>query len=74
LFERKSKIVVGRDESEDVLVPQHHGLVDLALSGPRLLIPAVEDLHGNVLASPVAQPHLAESVNYDKSYSYAMHS
>ena len=54
--------VVRSDESEDVLVPEHDGLVDLAFPEPRLLIPAAEDLDGHVLATPVAEHHLAEAM------------
>ena len=53
--------VVRSDEAEDVLVPEHDGLVDLAFPEPRLLIPAAEDLDGHVLAAPVAEHHLAEA-------------
>lgn len=40
-------------------MPQQHGVVDLGLTEPRLLIPGGEDLDGHVLPMPHASPHLA---------------
>merc|ERR1719234_772129 len=54
-------LVVRSDEAEDVLVAQHHRLVDLGLSEPALLISAGEDLHSNVLPSPPPAPDLPKS-------------
>ena len=45
--------------TQDVVVPQQHGVVDLGLAEPRLLIPGGEDLDGHVLPVPNASPHLA---------------
>lgn len=53
--------VVGGDEAEDVLVPQHHGLIDLSLSEPGALLSGGEDLDGHLLSSPLAPPHLPEA-------------
>ena len=50
--------VVRRDEAEDVLVPQHDGLVDLGLAEPGLLVPAGEDLDGDAAPAPRPPPHL----------------
>lgn len=45
--------------TQDVVVPQEDGVVDLCLSEPRLLIPGGEDLHGHALPVPHASPHLS---------------
>lgn len=54
-------LVVGGDEAQDVLVPQHDGLVDLSLSEPGALLPGGEDLHGHVASAPLPSPHLPEA-------------
>ena len=53
--------VVGGDEAQDVLVPQHDRLVDLGLPEPGALLPGREDLDGDLLAAPLPPPHLAEA-------------
>ena len=55
--------VVSGDESEDVVVPEHAGLVDLDLPHPGLLVQAGEDLHRHVAASPLTTPHLRQMIN-----------
>ena len=50
--------VVGGDEAEDVLVPQHDSLVDLRLPEPRTLLTSVEDLDSHILTPPPPSPHL----------------
>ena len=55
--------VVSGDESEDVVVPEHAGLVDLDLPHPGLLVQAGEDLHRHVAASPLTTPHLRHVIN-----------
>ena len=55
--------VVSSDESEDVVVPEHAGLVDLDLPHPGLLVQAGEDLHRHVAASPLTTPHLKQMIN-----------
>ena len=52
--------VICRDESEDVIMPEHDRLVDLAFPDPRVLVPAVEDLDGDVFSAPMAEPDLAK--------------
>ena len=46
-------LVVRRDEAEDVLVSQHHRLIDLRLSEPGLLVSAGENLDGHIVSNPV---------------------
>lgn len=53
--------VVRGDESQDVLVAQHDGLVDLSLSEPRPLLPGREDLHRHVSSTPLPPPHLSKA-------------
>ena len=62
---RPAVLVVGRDEAEDVLVPQHHRLVDLHLPEPRLLVDGREYLDGDPLPAPVAEPYFAEATLTD---------
>ena len=40
---------------------EHYGLVDLRLAEPRPLVSGGEDLHRNVLSSPLPTPHLSEA-------------
>lgn len=53
--------VVCGDEAEDILVPEHDGLVDLGLPKPRAFLSGGEDLDGHLLSSPLAPPHLSEA-------------
>ena len=53
--------VVGSDESQDVLVAQHDGLVDLSLAEPGALLTRGEDLYCYFLSSPLSPPHLPEA-------------
>jgi hypothetical protein len=55
-------LVVGGDEPEHVVVPEHDGLVDLALAEPRLFVARRKDLDGNVLTTPAAAPNLKKVV------------
>ena len=41
-------------------MPEHDRLVDLAFPDPRVLVPAVEDLDGDVFSAPMAEPDLAK--------------
>ena len=41
-------------------MPEHDRLVDLAFPDPRVLVPAVEDLDGDVFTAPMAEPDLAK--------------
>lgn len=52
--------VVSSNESQDVLMPEHDGLINLCFPEPRPLVPGGEDLHGHVLPSPLPSPHLTE--------------
>ena len=52
--------VVGSNEPKDVVVSEHDRLVDLAFPDPRVLVPAVEDLDGDVFTAPMAEPDLAK--------------
>ena len=54
-------LVVSGNESQDVLVSEHDGLIDLCLAEPRALLPRREDLDRHVLATPLPPPHLAEA-------------
>ena len=45
--------------TEDVLVPDEHGLVDLGLSEPARFFSSEEDFDGHLLPPPAAQPHVA---------------
>jgi hypothetical protein len=47
-------LVVGRDEPENVFVPQHDRLKYLDFSKPRLFVDRRKNFHRNVLASPFA--------------------
>lgn len=58
--------VIGSDEAQDVVVPQHHRLVDLGLAEPGSLLPRAEDLHGDVLATPTTAPNLAKATFADR--------
>ena len=58
---RPLTFVVRRNESQDVFVPQHDGLVDLGLSKPGALLSGREDLHGHVPAPPLPPPYFAEA-------------
>lgn len=53
--------VVGSNEAQNVLVPQHDGLVDLCLSEPGALLSRGENLHGNLLAAPFTPPHFTKA-------------
>ena len=45
--------------TQDVLMSEQHGLVELRLTEPALLLRGEEDLDGHVLPAPLALPHLA---------------
>lgn len=60
--------VIGSDETQDVVMPQHHRLIDLGFPEPGPLLPRAENLHGNVLAAPTAAPNLAEATFSDRLY------
>lgn len=53
--------VVGSNEAQDVLVPQHDSLVDLCLSEPGALLSRGENLHRNLLATPFPPPNFAKA-------------
>lgn len=57
--------VICSNESQDVLVPQHHGLVDLCLPEPGTLLTRREDLHSHVTSAPPAPPHLPKAAFAD---------
>ena len=53
--------VVGGDEAQDVLVPQHHRLVDFCFPEPGAFLTGREDLHSHVTPTPSAAPHLPKA-------------
>ena len=57
--------VVRCDEPEDVVVPEHAGLVHLHLPHPRFLVQAGEDLDGHVATAPLSAPHLSKPASSD---------
>lgn len=57
--------VISRYEAQNVLVTQHHCLVDLGLAEPRAFLPGGEYLNGDVLASPAAAPDLSKATLAD---------
>lgn len=65
VFWRILTFVVGSNEAQNVLVSQHHRLVDLSLAEPGALLAGGEDLHGHFLPAPLAPPHLAETALSD---------
>lgn len=58
--------VVGSDEPEDIIVPQHHRLVNFGLSEPRSLFSRAKDLDSDILTSPTTTPDLAEATFPDR--------
>lgn len=58
--------VIGSDESKDIVVPEHHRLVNFGLSKPRPFFARAEDFHSNVFASPTTTPHLAKPTFSDR--------
>ena len=63
IYSKFLTFVIWSDESKYVFVPEHDRLVDLALPEPGLLVAAVEDLHGHVLAAPVTEHHFSKTEN-----------
>lgn len=57
--------VIRSNKSQDVLVPQHHGLVNLSLPEPRTLLTGRENLHSHVPSTPPAPPHLPKAAFAD---------
>lgn len=54
-------LVVSSDEAQDVLVSQHHRLVNLSLAEPGALLTGGEDLHRHLLPTPFPPPNLPEA-------------
>ena len=61
LYSSLSTFAVCSNESQDVLVSEQDGLINLCLPKPGPLVPGGEDLHRHILPSPLAPPHLTES-------------
>lgn len=57
--------VIRSNKPQDVLVPQHHGLIDLCLPEPGTLLTGREDLHSHVTSTPPAPPHLPKAALAD---------
>ena len=57
---KKPTFVVGGNETEDILVPQHHSLVYFRLSEPRVFVPSWKYFDGNFFAPPNAEVNFAE--------------
>ena len=53
--------VVCSNEAQDVLVPQHNGLVDFCFPEPGAFLTGREDLHSHVTSAPSAAPHLPKA-------------
>lgn len=53
--------VVSSDEAQDILVSQHHRLVDLRLAEPGALLSRRENLDSHLLAAPFTAPHLTKA-------------
>jgi len=64
--ERCGTFVIGSDETQDIVMPQHHRLINFGFPEPGSLFPRAEDLHGNVLAAPATAPNLAEATFSDR--------
>lgn len=58
-------LVVGGDESEDVVVSQHGCLIDFGFTGPRTFFAAREYFDGHAFASPATAPDLPEATVAD---------
>lgn len=58
--------IIGSDESEDVVMPQHDCLVNLSFSEPRSLLPRTEDFNRDVFSTPTTTPDLTESTLTDR--------
>lgn len=58
---RSLTFVVSSDEAQNVLVSQHHSLVDLSLAEPGALLTGGEDLHSHLLPTPLTPPHFPET-------------
>ncbi len=61
LFWKFLTFIVSSDEAQNVLVSQHHSLVDLSLAEPGALLTGGEDLHGHLLTTPFTPPHLPKT-------------
>lgn len=53
--------VVSSNEAQDILMSQHHSLVDLSLTEPGALLSGRENLDSHLLAAPFAAPHLTKT-------------
>lgn len=58
--------VIGSDESEDIVVPEHHRLVNFGLPEPRPFFARTEDFYSNILTSPTTTPHFTEPTFSDR--------
>lgn len=58
--------VISRDKPEDIVVPQHHRLINFNLPEPRPLLAGAEDLDGDILTPPTTTPDFAEATLSDR--------
>lgn len=58
--------IIGSNESEDIVVPEHHRLVNFGLPEPRPFFARAEDFHSNILTPPTTTPHLTEPTFSDR--------
>lgn len=54
-------LVVSGNEAKDVLVSQHHRLINFCLAKPRSFVSGGEYFHGHVFPTPSSMPHFPES-------------
>jgi len=53
--------IIGGDKDEDIVVSEHHSLVDFSFAEPRTLLSRREDLDSDILTTPPTTPHLTET-------------
>lgn len=58
--------VVGRDETENILMSQHYRLINFCLTEPRSLISGGEYFHSHIFSTPSSVPHFPKpTFSYD---------